>query len=135
MPNTPSSGEIAFARKRFELGRLLVPYFVEKFTLGNHQPIHLNGDFATTDGRSIREDTIKGQSLIWSARFKDADDVFDERIHQVTLTIQHTAEWLPAITIHSDLCGPVPTTIITGEVEVAIPSLKKLIDAAFNIAR
>ena len=86
------------------------------------------------DGGRLRENTIKGQSQIWSARFKDTDDLFDERVHEVTLTIQHTAEWLPAITVESDLGGLTPTTIITGEVEASIPALKALIDTAFNAA-
>lgn len=128
MPDKPSPQEIAFAQMRMKLQSSLAPYFVQRIESSDFQSCEIGGDLATADGRRPRENTIKGQSLITSARFTTADGAY----HEVALTIQHTDEWWAAVTVLSNQGGPTPTIIIKNDVDAALPELKKLIDDTFD---
>jgi hypothetical protein len=131
MSVTPSPQEIAFAQKRMKLQEILSPCFVEQAQSPDFHAIEMSGEIATADGRGPRENTIKGQSLVTSARFITANGVS----HQLALVIQHTDDWLPAVTVHTNQGGPVKTIIIRDGVDEAIPELKKMIGDAFDRAR
>ena len=126
--NKPSPAEIAFAQKRFQIQAALAPYFLQRVESSGFQACEVDGDLATADGTRLREDTIKGQSLITRARLTTADGVF----HEVGLMIQHTEEWWPAVTVFTNHGGPTPTTVIKNDVDAAIPDLKKRIDEVFR---
>ncbi|MDB6152455.1 MAG: hypothetical protein JWL90_908 [Chthoniobacteraceae bacterium] len=131
MPNNPNPEEVAFAQKRMKLQAVLAPYFVERVQSPDFHPLQIGGDIATADGNRPRENTIEGQSLITSARFKTTDG----KSHELALLIQHSDAWWPVVTVHSDQGGPTQSIAISGDIDEAIPGLKKLIDGAFDRAR
>jgi len=124
---SPSPEEIAFAKKRRILSDSLAPFLASQLQSDGIQDWSFKNEILTEDGSRIRENTIKGQRFVFRAKFNTLDEVE----HSLILTIAHSQEWLPVVTIESSVGAAVPTTIITGDLDIAIDDLKQLISNIF----